>query len=157
MGEWLLCHDTCIIDQEFCRKIICSVDDEIVIPDDIHDVFGCDEFTICINFYIRVDCLHRFFCRFYFRLTKICRCMDDLSLKIGKIYLICIRDPDGSHTCCCKVKGCRCSKSAGSDDQNLGIQKLFLTFYSNLLQYDMAGVPLKLLICKSHYLAPPPM
>ena len=112
---------------------------------------------ICIYSNVRVDCFHGLSRRLYLQFADICSCVDDLSLKIGKIYLICIRDPDGSHTCCCKVKGCRCSKSAGSDDQNLGIQKLFLTFYSNLFQDDMAGVPLKLLICKSHYLAPPPM
>ena len=140
MGEWFLCHDTCIIDQEFCRKIICSVDDEIVIPDDIHDVFGCDEFTICINFYIRVDCLHRFFCRFYFRLTKVCRCMDDLSLKIGKIHFIGICNSDGSNSGCCQIHGCRCSESAGSNDQYTGIQELFLSLCTNFFENDVAGI-----------------
>ena len=112
---------------------------------------------ICIYGNIRVDGLHCFSRGLYLQFADICSCVDDLSLKIGKIYLICIYDSDSSHTCCCKIKGCRCSKSAGSDDQNLGIQKLFLAFYSDLFQDDMAGVTLKLLICKSHYLAPPPM
>ena len=112
---------------------------------------------ICIYGNVRVDGFHSLSRRLYFQFANICSCVDDLSLKIGKIYLICIYDSDCSHTCCCKVKGCRCSKSAGSDDKNLGIQKLFLAFYSHLFQDDVAGVTLKLLICKSHYLAPPPM
>ena len=38
MRKRLLCHNTGIIDQEFCRKIVCSVDNEIIIRDQIHDI-----------------------------------------------------------------------------------------------------------------------
>ena len=45
----------------------------------------------------------------------------------------------------------------GTDDQNAGIQQLFLSLHSHFLENDMTGISLKLFVCKSHYLAPPPM
>ena len=62
MTKRFSCHNTGIIDQKFCREIICSVDDKVIILNDIHDIFGCDEFTISINLDIRIDRLHGFLC-----------------------------------------------------------------------------------------------
>ena len=35
---------------------------KVIILNDIHDIFGCDEFTISINLDIRIDRLHGFLC-----------------------------------------------------------------------------------------------
>ena len=82
VGEWFSCHDTCIVDQEFCREIVGSVNDEVVVFDDIHDVLGCDEFAVCIDFDIWIDRLHGFFGGFYFGFAEVGCCVDDLSLKV---------------------------------------------------------------------------
>ena len=153
--EWFLCHNAGIIDQEFRRKIIGSVNNEIIILDQIHDCFRIYESLISLYCYIRVDGFHGFFRRKYFSFTDIFRCMNDLTLKIGKVYLICICNSDSSHTCCCEVKGCRCSQSPCSDDQDAGIEQFFLSFCSNLFQNDMSGITFELIICECHYLPPP--
>ena len=61
MRKRFLCHNAGIVDQEFCREVVCSINDKIIIFDNIHDIFGSNKFTICIDFYIRVDGLHGFF------------------------------------------------------------------------------------------------
>ena len=76
------------------REVVCSVKNEIVIFDQIHDVAGIYKGMICIYSNVRVDCFHGLSRRLYLQFADICSCVDNLSLKIGKIYLICIRDPD---------------------------------------------------------------
>ena len=142
MREWFLCHDTGIIDQEFCRKVIGSVNNKVVVFDDIHDILGCDELAVCIYFDIRIDCLHGFFCRLYFCFSKVCCCMDNLSLKIGKINFIRIGNSDRSYTCCRQIHSCRCSKSTCPNNQYTGVQEFFLSFGTNLFEDDMTGITL---------------
>ena len=142
MTKRFSCHNTGIIDQKFCREIICSVDDKVIILNDIHDIFGCDEFTISINLDIRIDCLHGFFCRLYFCFSKVCCCMDNLSLKIGKINFIRIGNSDRSYTCCRQIHSCRCSKSTCPNNQYTGVQEFFLSFGANLFEDDMTGITL---------------
>ena len=105
--EWFLCHNTGIVDQEFCREIVGSVNDEIIILDQIHDRFRIYESLVSFYCHIRVDGFHRFFCRKNLWFSHILCCMDNLSLQIGKIYFICVCNSDSSHTCCCKIKSCR--------------------------------------------------
>ena len=155
MRKWFLCHNAGIIDQEFCRKIVGSINDKVIIFDQIHDCLGIYESLVSFNCHIRVDGFHGFFCGKYLWFADVFCCVDDLTLKIGKVYLICICNSNRSHTCCRKVKSCRCSKSACSDDQNTGIEQFFLSFCSNLFQNDMSGISFELIICKCHYLPPP--
>ena len=39
MGKWLLRHNTGIVYKELRREVIGSIDDEIVILDQVHDIF----------------------------------------------------------------------------------------------------------------------
>ena len=157
MGKWLLCHNTGIIDQKLCRKVIGTVNNEIIVLNEIHNIAGIYESAVCLYGYIRVDRFHSLRCGFYFCFTHIISRMNDLSLQVGKIYLIRIHNTDSSYSCCCQIKCCRGTKSTGTDDQNAGIQQLFLSLHSHFLENDMTGISLKLFVCKSHYLAPPPM
>ena len=155
MAKWFFRHNTGIIDQEFCREVICSVNDKIIILDQIHNILRSNKSTISNHVYIRVQMIHSLFCRLYFCFPQIIGTVDDLSLQVGEIYLIRICDTDGSHTGCCQIHDTRCTKSAGSDDQNLCVQQFFLSFGAYFLQNDMTGVTLKLLVTECHYFPPP--
>ena len=121
MGEWLSCHNAGIIDQKFCREVIGTVNDEIIILDQIHNVCGIYKCAICLDGNIRVDRFHCLRSGFHLCLAHIIGGVDDLSLQVGKIYLIGINNTDRTNTCCSQIKCCRCSESACSDDQNAGV------------------------------------
>lgn len=90
MGERFLCHNAGIVDEELCREIICAVNYEIIVLDKIHDVFAGDESPVGIDLDIRIDRPHSFLCRLYLRLAHISGSMNDLPLKVGQVYLICV-------------------------------------------------------------------
>ena len=61
MRKWLFGHDTGIINQEFCRKIVSTINNKIIILYEIHDIRkllnrGCQErFDVLpIDFYVSV-------------------------------------------------------------------------------------------------------
>ncbi len=55
VGERFVCHDAGVVDQEFRGEIIGSVDDKIVVPDNVQDVAAGDEVMIGLDLDVRVD------------------------------------------------------------------------------------------------------
>ena len=150
MGERFLCHNAGIVDEELCRKIICAVNYEIIVLDKIHDVFSGDESPVGIDLDSRIDRLHSFLCRLYLRLAHISGSMNDLPLKIGQVYLICVCNADSTHASCCQIHCCRSAQTACTNNQHLGIQQLLLSLYANFFQNDVAGIALDLFVGKCH-------
>ena len=57
--------------------------------------------------------------------------MDDLPLQVGQIYFICIGNTNCPNASSCQIHGNRCTQSASTDNQNLRVQELLLSFYAN--------------------------
>ena len=80
MGKGLFCHNTGIVYKEFCRKIIRSIENKIVILYNIQDIIAVDKLMIGINSNIRIDRKHGFLRGGNLRLSDIRRRMDYLTL-----------------------------------------------------------------------------
>ena len=150
MGEGFLRHHASVIDQELRREIVGAVDNKIVILDEVEDVVAGDEGMVSNDLYIGVHRFHSFFCGLYLGLAHVGRSMDNLTLQIRKVHHVGVGNTDGSHTCCGKVHGYRCSETTCTNHENLRVQKLLLALRTNLFQDDVAGIALQLFVGKSH-------
>lgn len=59
--------------------------------------------------------------------------MNDLTLKVRQIDDVGVDDSDRSHARRRKIHCRRGAESSGSDDENLSVEKLFLSFYADFL------------------------
>ena len=150
MGERLLRHNTGIVDEELCRKVVCAVNDEIIVLDKVHDVFAGDESPVGVDLDIRIDCLHGFLGGLYLCLAHISGGMNDLPLEIGQVYFVCICNADRTYACGSQIHCSRSTQTAGTDNQHLGIQQLLLSLDTDFFQNDVAGVTLDLFVGKCH-------
>ena len=116
MKKWLFCHYASVIDQELCWEVVCSINDEIIVLNQFHDIFTGNECVVCNDLNIRIHGFHGFLCRFYLRLSNIFGCVDDLPLQVGQIHFIRIDNSDSSYACCRKIHCGRCTKSACTDN-----------------------------------------
>ena len=80
MAERFLCHNAGVIDQKFRREVIGSVNDEVIVCDQIHDIFTGHKLTVGFYRNVRVHRMDGLLGRFYFCLAHIRGTMDDLSL-----------------------------------------------------------------------------
>lgn len=144
-----------IIDEEFGREIIRRVDDEIVVlvVDDLGQCLGIDPFIIGDDMDVGIEPFQGMAGRIDLALPYRCRGMDDLALQIGKIDHVVIDDADGTDAGRCQIEDSRCTQSAGTDDQHLAGQELFLSFATE--EDDIPGIPFQLLICQFHREPPP--
>ena len=118
--ERLFGHDACIVDEELSREIIGSIDDEIVILDEVHDVFAGDEGVVRNHLHIRVHGFHRFLGGLHFGLAHILCGVDNLALQIGEVNDIGISNTNRANTCCGEVHGDWSTEATGADDEHLG-------------------------------------
>ena len=79
------------------------------------------------------------------------KAVDDLSLQIGKVYLIRICDADSAYARCSEIHRCRRTESARTYDEHLGIEQLLLSLCAYLLEDDMTRIALYLFVGKCHY------
>ena len=156
MAEGLSRQDTSVVDKKFGREIIGSIQNEVIVPDQLQDVFSGHKGVIGIHGHIRVQPVHGLPGGVYLGLSQILCGMDDLPLQIGQIHHIGIGNSDGPYTRGGQIHGRRGTQAAGSDDQDLCIQKFFLSLHAYFVQDQMAGIALNLFISQCHY-APPPI
>src|SRR4030095_6733242 len=89
-------------------------------------------------------------CRFQFSPTDVLRSVKNLPLKIGKIDIIEIDNPDGPNAGGCQVKRGRRSESSGADAQNTRSFEAILTLGCNLGHDEMTRVALHFLNSQPH-------
>ncbi len=122
MGEGFFLQDTGVIDQEFGREIVGPVQDKIVLPDDLPDIFRCDVFIVGMNRDLRIDGQHGISGGFHLWPAYVRRRVDDLALQVGQVDNIRIRYADRSHACRGQIESRGCAQSSCSDDQDLCLQ-----------------------------------
>ena len=61
MRKWFFLQDTGIVNQKFRRKIIRSINDKIILPDQFPDIGCIHEHPISFNLYIRIHGVHSLF------------------------------------------------------------------------------------------------
>jgi hypothetical protein len=74
--------------------------------------------------------------------------VQDLPLEIAQFDRVRIDQADGPDSGCSKIEPDRRSQSAGPHHEDLGVEQLTLPLAAYFAQYDMAAVPLYLLIVK---------
>ena len=149
--ERLLGHDASVVDEELCREVVGSINDKIVILDEVHDVFAGDERVVRNHLDIWVHRFHRFLGGLHLGLTHVLCSMDNLALQIGKVNDVCIGNADGANACGGEVHSDRSAEATCANDKHLGVQKLLLALCTHFLEDDVAGIAFKLFVSKSHY------
>ena len=61
MRKWFFLQNTGIVDQEFCREIIRSINDKIILPDQLPDIRCIHEHPVSFYLYIRIHGVHGLF------------------------------------------------------------------------------------------------
>ena len=150
MGEGLLRHNAGVIDEELRREIIGTVDDEIVILDEVKNVLTRHEGVVRNHFHVGVHRFHRLFRRLHFGLAHIGCSVNDLALQIGKVDHVGIGNTDGAHARGGKVHRHGGPEAASANHEHLCIQKLLLALRAHLFQDDVARIALQLFVSKSH-------
>src|SRR4030095_10363 len=89
-------------------------------------------------------------CRFQFSPTDVLRSVKNLPLKIGKIDIIEIDNPDGPNAGGCQIKRGRRSESSGADAQDARSFESTLPFGCNLGHDEMTRVALQFVNVQLH-------
>ena len=149
--------DAGIIDQKLHREIVGTIDDEVVVLDDIHDVVTVKERMDGIDLDVGVDGFHLLLGALDLRTPHILREMDDLSLEVAQIHDIAVDNADRSYTGSSEIHGGRGSEATRTDDKHFGVEDLLLTLQADILKENVAAVTLYLRFSEIDHAAPPPM
>ena len=76
--------------------------------------------------------------------------MGDLALQVGQRDDVVVHDPDGADAGGCEIQRDRAAEPAGADHQDLGAKQPLLPDPAHLLQHDVPGVALDLLVGEVH-------
>ena len=98
---------TGIVNQEFCFKTVGTVQNEIILRDNFHDIIRRERNIIPLYHTIGIECFYRIFSRKRFRCADGFGGMDDLSLQIRSIHCIKIGNPQRSDTGRRQIQNCR--------------------------------------------------
>lgn len=112
-------HNAGVVYQELRREVICAVDDEIVVLDDVEDILAVDECAVGVDSHIRIYGFHGFLCGLHLCLADVGSGVYHLALEVGEIHLVRVSDADGAYSRSREVKRCRGAKSTGADDEHL--------------------------------------
>ena len=146
MRERFACHHTGIVDKELYREIVCTVNNEIVILDDVESIVRHQELTNGIHLDIGIDGKHLVACRLHLGMTHITGEMNHLALKIGEIYHITIHNTYCSYSSCGEIEGYGSTKSTRAHNKNLSITNFLLTFHTHVLEQYVAAVSQELFL-----------
>ena len=140
MGEGLLRHHARIVDEELRREIVCPVNHEIVILDEVKDVPARDERVVRNHLHVGIHRFHRLFCGLHLQLAHVLGGVDNLALQIREIHDVGIGNTDSADTCRREVHGGRGAQASCTDNQHLRVQQLLLALRTHLFQDDVAGI-----------------
>ena len=82
MTEWLACHYARIIDEELDGEVVCAVNDEVVVLDDVEGIVCHKQILYGIDLYVGVDGEHLLLGTLYLRCVNIFGEVDYLTLQI---------------------------------------------------------------------------
>ncbi len=80
--------------------------------------------------------------------------MHDLALQVGQVDPVVVDDPDGSDPGGGEIEQHRRAEPAGADDQHARLQQPRLAFLADLVEDQMPGIALKLLLAEFHARSP---
>ena len=81
-------HDAGVVDQVPSLEIVASVDHDIVVRDDIHDVVRHQSLFVLYHVDTWIQIVNRLGGRQHFRTSDIGRAVDNLTLQVGHIHHI---------------------------------------------------------------------
>jgi len=155
--EGLAGHDAGIVDEEFHGEIVCAVDHEVIILDDVEGIRRVEKLVKGVYLHLGINGLHLLLGALYLGHTHVFGEMDDLSLQVAQVDHVGIDHTYTPHTGGGKIHAHRRAKAAGTHDEHLGIENLLLPLKSHVLQQDVAAVTLDLFFGQVDHLLPPPM
>ena len=85
MREGLASHHTGIVDEELHGEIVGTIDDEVVVLDDIKCVRRVEEFVIRLHLHVRIDGLDLLLGTLHLRHAYVLREVDHLALEVAQI------------------------------------------------------------------------
>src|SRR3546814_14667751 len=75
---------------------------------------------------------------------------DLLTLQVGEVHGVVVDDTEGADAGCSQIEQQRRAEAAGADQQQPGVQKLFLTFLADPGKYQVTRVAVGLSVTEFH-------
>ena len=136
-----------VVDKIASREVVCAVDDDVVLGNDVECVVGCDWFLMDPHVDIGIVRLECLVCGFRLGPANVVVLVQNLALEVGHIHRVKIDDADCAHARKGQIDGYGRAKPARADDQHLGVEHLALSGAANLRHNDVPAVALHLVRC----------
>ena len=133
-----------VVEQVAAGEVVGSVDHHVVPVEDVHDVVGAEANVIGDDVYVRVDRGEGLLGRVDLAFTDPVQVVEDLALEIRLVDHVHVDDADPSHPGGRQVQGGRRTQTAGSQQQDAGVQQLQLALLAHLGQEHVALVAVAL-------------
>ena len=140
MAERFASHDTGIVDEELNWEIVCAIDDEVILLDDVECVVSHQQVLYGIHLHIRIDGKHLLLSREHLGNAHILSEMNYLALEVAQVNHIAVYDTYLAHASSCEVERNRSTQTACSHYEHLGILDFLLTLYTHILQENVTGI-----------------
>src|SRR5206468_1205707 len=124
--DGLLQEHAGIVDQVAGREVVATVDDQIVVLEDVDDVVPRQAGLIWHDLDIGVQVLQRLLGRVDLRLPDALAVVQDLPLQVALVNNVRIDDADRAHASRRQIVRRRRPEPAGADDQDLRVEELEL-------------------------------
>src|SRR5215470_2641962 len=134
-----------IVDEIARVEVVGSIDDEVVVLDDVHHVVHVDAHGQLDDLHIGVERLDGLRARVDLGTSHAARGVEHLTLQVRHVPHVAAHEPQGAHAGCGQVERRRRAQSAGADQQDLGAEELALALLADLREKEMPAVALDLI------------
>ena len=145
---WLFLKDTDIVRKITGRKIIGTIDDDVIGSDDLFSILRGEETIVEIDLNIGVDVLDGIPRTVDFFAADIGGSMENLALKVRKIDGVKIHKSDSADARGCQIQGNGGAEAAGADAEDAGSLEPLLALQCDFGHDEMTGVTGDLIVAE---------
>ena len=151
MGKRLFSEDACIVDEKLCLKPVGAVQNKVVFRKDGEDIIRGQKGGMQDDPNIRIARGDGASGGLEFGPSDALRGVDDLTVQIGQLNRVAVRNADRADTRTGEVQQGGGAECAGADDQNTGVTQSLLSARTEFRQQKLAGVAIELIAGKIHH------
>lgn len=116
------------------RKVVGSIHNQIILPEDFCGVFGLDAIGVCDNADVRIERFQPIGCGMDFRISDARCVVQKLTLEIVSFNRVQISDAQRANASGGEVQSRRAAQSACADDEHFGSGQPALSFQPNFIK-----------------------
>ena len=132
-------------------EVVRSVDDDIVVPHDVHRVRGAQPLVVGDDVHVGIELQKTVPRGFHLRLPDGLFAVQHLPLQVAEVHHVEIQHSQGADSGRRQVESERRSEPARADAQNSRVLEFLLTLESHLRHYQVAAVPGYFLVAQVHF------